>query len=136
MQIDPDEVKGGYTWLGVAGGLGVIFCVWMYNVDHHLSTSDMELEKAKRISEARIAQTTIAGGSVDPRVSKPFLASNQSQGSTHFDGEFHPRVKYGNRVGEEVPKSYHFTSGPDTSGKGRYTYGMGPEFAGSDDSHH
>lgn len=99
MELNPEEVKAGQLWFIIAGGLAVALSFWLFNVDHKLSTSKSELIRGEQLNELRLAQTSVAGGETDIRLTRDFLESNKPASDTAYDGEFHPRVDYSKRVG-------------------------------------
>jgi hypothetical protein len=103
MELNPEEVKAGQLWFIIAGGLAVLLCFFLFNVDHKLSTSKSELIRGEKLNELRMAQTSVAGGETDIRLTRDFLESNKPASDTDYNGEFHPRVDYSQRVGNTRP---------------------------------
>jgi len=68
MNIDPIEMKNGYTWFFGAGLFAVLLSIGLFFTDEMLENSSKERDLGQTLFELRSAQSSFTSGSVDERL--------------------------------------------------------------------
>ena len=89
MELDPQEVRYGWTWLLCAGFIAVCFSFSLYYVDNMLTYSDREQRLGDTLRELRTAQFTVAGDKTDLRALSPDLSRSAAVHHSDVHVEHH-----------------------------------------------
>ena len=69
MDRDPKVQKDGIKWFYSAGLIAIIFCLFLYSVDLHLTNYPYDKQLGQKLFKLRMAQTTLESSTQDPRQS-------------------------------------------------------------------
>ena len=96
MKTDPQETRLGAIWFFIAGPVAICLVIFLASFDHNKTMygHEQEQEHADMLKEIRIAQASMGGEMLDPRIKSKVSAKAEEPESTDHDL---------NHVTEEVP---------------------------------
>jgi hypothetical protein len=96
MDVQTNELQGGYKWLMIAGGLAVALSCFLFWVDDVVMQNAPERDKqhAAQMRELRVAQSGLSARVTDDRQTLPLVLEQQDHASlkaadAHEHGEDH-----------------------------------------------